>query len=776
MTMAAIIFSSRVISAPAGRSARKRTLRPGLVCVLESTSLFLWQWTRPALLLVALLLAPMLRGQEITELVGIAPEENPTEMIDRISLRDDTLAQVLSLLERLTGRAVIRPQALPSPTFTFDSQGSLTREELILAIESLLSINGIGVAPLGEKFVKVVPIVNIRTEAPELIVRTLIGEPPSGKVVSKLFRLTYLDSATFQIQIQPFLSPGFGTIIPFQNSNAVIVTDTISNLQRLEYVVSEVDKPSRLNIETKFYTLQYATASEVGSQITKLIESARSGFGTPKASPERRQNPQAPADSEVAPNQAVGGEGGEVPIQVVLGGNTSINWDDRTNQLIVVSNPTNLPFFDNIIEKLDIPADTPTRIDVIPLQHADAVEVGSLLSQLISGETKQKGLDVNTSSGSSRATPERRTFSGVNRGPAVQTPAPRSPVADAVATSLEGWESQFSDFMTIVADERSNALIVSGTNNDLELIIKIISEIDIVLAQVRIEVIIAQVQLNESSERGIDSFDLTYNDATGQVTELFAQIGTVAVDGLPRTINRETGRYSPFIIDTIFKAAERNSNIKLLSAPTIVTTHNKEATIIVAESRPIITSSQTNLSVGDSTRSTFQFQDIGITLKVKPLIGPNGIIQMEIDQTIDDIVGSVDIDGNDQPVIGRRQATSFISVKSAEMIVLGGLRQQRTDRTKNRMFLLGQIPIIGPLFTRYEDSDVDQELVVFIRPMVIRNTDEAFVDAEKRLGGTKDPVGLKTFLENKNVSGEESKDEGNPEEVKKMPTRHFHKS
>jgi len=158
--------------------------------------------TRLVPLLAALLLAPMVKGQEIVAPVGIEPEGDATEMIDRISLRDDTLAQVLNLMERLTGRAVIRPQALPSPTFTFDSQGPLTREELILAIESLLSINGIGVAPLGDKFVKVVPISNIRTEAPELVVRTLIGEPPSGKVVSKLFRLTYLDSATFQTQIQ----------------------------------------------------------------------------------------------------------------------------------------------------------------------------------------------------------------------------------------------------------------------------------------------------------------------------------------------------------------------------------------------------------------------------------------------------------------------------------------------------------------------------------------------------------------------------------------------
>jgi general secretion pathway protein D len=724
--------------------------------------------SRPNLLLAALLLlAPMVKGQEAVLPVGIPPEGDATEMIERISLRDDTLAQVLNLLERLTGRAVIRPQALPSPTFTFDSQGPLTREELILAIESLLSINGIGVAPLGDKFVKVVPIANIRTEAPELVVRTLIGEPPSGKVVSKLFRLIYLDSATFQTQIQPFLSPGFGTIIPFQNSNAVIVTDTVSNLQRLEYVVSEVDKPSRLNIETKFYTLMYATASEIGAQINTLIETARSGFGTPQATPNRSQSPQAAVEVPVGPPAP--GDDGVVPIQVVLGGNTSINWDDRTNQLIVITDPTNLPFFDNIIEKLDIAADPPTRIDVIPLQHADAVEVASLLSQLVSGETKQEGLDADAVSGTNRASPERPTFGGpdVER---VSTPASasRGAVLDAVANQIEGWESQFSDFMTIVADERSNALVVSGTITDIDLITKIISEIDIVLAQVRIEVVIAQVQLTDSSERGIDSFDLEYDTSLGRVTQFATDIGSVAITG---GLIEGT---SDYLINAVFDAAKTQSNVQLLSAPTIVTTHNKEATIIVAESRPIITSSQTSLSIGDSTRSTFQFQDIGITLKVKPLIGPNDVIQMEIDQTVDDVVDFVDIDGNEQPVIGRRQATSFVSVSSDEMIVLGGLRQQRTRRNKGRMFLLGEIPVIGSLFTSYSDEDVDQELVVFIRPLVIRDTDEAFVDARERLEENTNTEGVQAFIENRPEEDQEEASE-EAEEPEKMPTRHFHK-
>ncbi len=720
----------------------------------------------PWLLLVGLLIPPILGAQDATDLdltspVGIAAADDPDEMIE-FSLRDETLAQVLYLLEQLTGRSVIRPQALPSPTFTFNSMAPLTRQEAILAIESLLSINGIGVAPLGDKFVKVVPIANIRTEAPELVVNSLIGEPASGKVVSKLFRLTYLDSATFQTQIQPFLSPGFGTIIPFQNSNAVIVTDTISNLQRLEYVVSEVDTPSRLNIETKFYTLHYATASEVGAQINTLIESAKSGFGDQKATPNRGQDPQVTVP--VGPPTPSAGGDGSVPIQVVLGGNTSINWDDRTNQLIVITDPSNLPFFDNIIEKLDIAADPPTRIDVIPLQHAEAVEVASLLSQLITGETKQEGLDVGGLSGANGGSPERLTFGGArdsleagNRQATSQTSASRSAVLDTVSNQLEGWESQFSDFMTIVADERSNALIVSGTITDLNLIQNIINEIDIVLAQVRIDVIIVAVRLSDQDSRGIDSFGFEYDTLTGQILSFDAIFPGIGVVGNPGAAAGE------YVIDTVFDEAGRNENIDVLSAPTIVTTHNKEATIIVAESRPIITSSSSGGISGIDTRSTFQFQDIGITLKVKPLIGPNDVIQMEIDQTIDDINGQVQIDGNEQPIIARRQATSFVSVRSQEMIVLGGLRQKEVRRTKKRIGLFGRIPIIAPLFTNYQDEDVTIELIVFIRPQVIRNTDAANMDAQERLSKVRNPAGVQSFIDGAPI---ERDSEATPEPAK----------
>ncbi len=691
------------------------------------------------LIAFSLMITPLIAQETAPSETSLAEPEVGTVTLN---FREESLAQILDLLQRLTGRSVIRPQALPAPTFTFDSVKPLTKEEAILVLESLLTVNGIGVTPMDDKFMKVVPIQQIRTEAPELVIGSLKDRPSSGQVVSKLFRLKYLDSSTFQTQIQPFLSPAFSTIIPFQNSNAVIVTDTISNLQRLEYVVSEVDKPSRLNIETKFYTLQYATASEVAQQLKTLIDSARSGFGTQQTpSPQPRQTGASPRPMAIETNTVR-----EASLQAILGSNISINSDDRTNQLIIITDPSTLPFFDDIIEKLDVTADAPTKIEVVHLQHADATEMASLLSSFVSGRSQSSSRNSgNVSRSNTLGSSRRSTFGNNNQ---TNQNNSQSRLAQTVQTALEDRESQFSDFMTIVADERSNALIISGTDNDLELMRGIVEKIDVLLAQVLIEVVITEVNLNDSSDRGIDSFGVSYaNDGSG--TETFSNVsgklGPLSVTN--GTAVFSGGELSSWGLDAVFNAAKTNSNVKVLSAPQIVTTHNKEGSIIVGESRPIITSSQTSISGGDTTRSNVQFQDIGIELKVKPLIGPNNVIQLEIDQTIDDVVGSVPIDGNDQPIIGRKQATSFVSVKSGEMVVLGGLRSIRDEKTKNRMFILGQIPVIRELFTRRGKKDDVKELLVFIRPAVIRTTDDAMSDAENRLDSLMESETIKEFMD-----------------------------
>ena len=665
----------------------------------------------------------------------------------QILWRAEKLVSVLHYLEILTERSVIRPQSLPTPEFTFDSRGDMTRNEAILAIESLLSINGIGVTPLGDKLLKVVAIASIRTEAPELVIESLKDIAPSGKVVSKLFRLKYLDSQTFQTQIQAFLSPGFSTIIPFQNSNAVIVTDTISNLQRLEYVVSEVDTPSRLNVETRFYTLEFAQASEVAQQIQGLIDAARANFGENDNQNSNTNNnraqarPQRPGDqpARIAPVVAIASDGA-IPNQILFGSNTALASDDRTNQIIIMSEPSNMVFFDDIIEKLDIKSDPATRIEVIHLNHAEAIEVAGLLSSFVSGSTSTESGDRSqggANTGRQQNTTGQQTGNQTTNRQTVQTQARQQQVANVARGTLEDRDSQFSDFMTIEADERSNALIISGTRSDLELMTELIAKIDVLLPQVLIEVIIAEVNLGNDANRGTSSISGSYiqNEEPGSpnITGISGlDLFGIGASNISLNLDKTTGVISNLSFDAILNAARSNSNVRILSKPFLMTTHNQEATFTVGQQRPIVTGTVSDSINGN--RETVQYQDIAIELKVKPLIGLNDIIQLEIDQSVNDIDGSIDVNGNPQPIIGRRQMVSFVSVKSDGLVVLGGMQRSKETKSKGRMAVLGEIPLLGNLFRSKILEFENRELLLFIRPKVVRDADEADIDARETIG------------------------------------------
>src|SRR5882672_1627590 len=160
---------------------------------------------------------------------------NAPDTVGLIKLRDDSIDQVLELLEHWTGRTVLRPQALPANTYTITLDQAVPKEEAILALETLLSMNGVAVTPLGGRFLKITSLNLARAEAPEFIEGSVLGLPPSGRVASKLFQLQFLRVSEFLPQIAALLNPNLGAApVLFEKANAALVTDSISNLQRIE--------------------------------------------------------------------------------------------------------------------------------------------------------------------------------------------------------------------------------------------------------------------------------------------------------------------------------------------------------------------------------------------------------------------------------------------------------------------------------------------------------------------------------------------------------------
>ncbi len=656
---------------------------------------------------------PPMPGRDAGEIELAEAEAEPEEeepVIERIVFRDDSLDQVLAFLERLTGRSIIRPQQLPSASITFNSQRALTRSEAILALESLLSINGITVVPLGEYFLKVVPGAQTQQHAPELMLESALNLSPSGRVASRLYQLEFLQLDEFIQRIQPLLTSQIGTVIPFEKANSMLVTETVSNLQRIETLMEAVDRPVSSRLETKFYDIQYAQAPELVSRLNNIRQTA---------------------------------------LQREISSKTVLEADERTNQIILVTDPRNVEFFDRFVEKMDIQTDPRTQNEVIQLKHADAEEVASLLSQLVSqqlGQTERGRERERRPPGENGRPEEPGVPEQVDTPPDdAATPEPEAPalppeMEDVVEEMVEEMGSEFSSLLTILADERTNSLLVSGTTNDIKLIEALVDKIDVLLAQVRIEVVIAEVTVSDDVPRGIDRFGFSYTSAGS---------GSANVQGYGPAPGLELGfegTLTDYTIEGVLRVAESRSEIDILSAPNIVTTHNREANIIVGEARPIVSSSVRDTGV-TGFRSQVTFRDIGIDLMVKPLIGNDGVIQLEIDQSVDNVLETVTIGGDDQPVIGRKQATSFVSVADGEMVVLGGLQSEEVRQEHRRVAILGYIPLLGRLFSPERLQTDKRELLLFIRPTVMMTPDEAYRDAQRRIGEMSDTERIEEFIE-----------------------------
>lgn len=621
--------------------------------------------------------------------VWAQPAAGEEEVIQSIKLADAPLETVLQLLEQWTGRTILRPQTLPTATYTLSIVRPMPKSEAIRALETILSMNQIGLSPMGDRFLKVVALAQTRTEAPEMLTGSALDLPPSGRVMSKVFQLDFLRVAEFIPQINTLLNPQMGGPVIFDKTNAALITDSISNLQRVELLVRELDKPLTSNLTPRFYTLRNgAKASDVVNKLRALFQG---------------------------------------PLQGQLGSATSYSADDRTNQIILIADPRQFTLFDDLIAKLDVKADPNTRNEVIYLKHAASKDVASLLSQLVSGQN-----NAAKSAGGGSVRPVQTT--------APNQPNQTAPAATPTLASL-GVESttEFSSLITILADERSNAVVVSGTVDDIRLIKELVDKIDVILAQVRIEVVIAEVTLNDSDKSGLAALSLTVGqNAKGGTSITKFESGSISSSGVstgPAGWAITGGVVNPLAFTAIMGDAGSKGNVKILSAPTIVTTHNKEAEIIVGQSQPIITGSTT--AAGATTTGLVQssqvtYKDIAIDLKVTPLIGDDGNIQLKIDQKVDDILDSVVIDGNRQPVIGRRQATSFVNVRDSEMIVLGGLQRTKNTTSRNKIGFLAEIPVISHILGARNKSLERTELLLFIRPHVIR-PDQMTADTQEKI-------------------------------------------
>jgi general secretion pathway protein D len=285
----------------------------------------------------------------------------------------------------------------------------------------------------------------------------------------------------------------------------------------------------------------------------------------------------------------------------------------------------------------------------------------------------------------------------------------------------------------------------------------LVRSIDTAVAQVLVEVVIAEVKLDNALDVGVEAVKRLFKagqvlqtgstgagvpgqppaDLSSLSGELLSGIGTNAA---PLALSAATGGLTYFAtfknlkLDAVLRLMSSTSRFKVLSTPIIQTLHNQEASIIVGESRPVITSTVSDVVAANSTavRSSVEFKDIAIELKVTPRINPDGFVTMDIEQKINDLGGNVKVNNVDVPVITKREAKSAVAVKDQSTIVLGGLIREDKSVTETKVPFFGDIPLLGMLFKSKSSSKGRTELIVFIRPTVMRSDAESASEAQRR--------------------------------------------
>ncbi|NCD33435.1 MAG: type II secretion system protein GspD [Spartobacteria bacterium] len=696
-----------------------------------------------------------------------------------LNFKDSPLEMVLSFYSQQLDddhRTMIIPPGIKA-SITLKSQTRLTTDEAKEALHAILAMNNITLVPLGQKFYKVVQIATASQDGMP-IATVLPNEqlPDTDQMISQMVELKYITAADAVPTVQQLLH-GYGKIQTLERINAMIITDTSSNIRRVLEIIQFLDRPTVTKVETRVYEIKYAEAGKIAAKLNEIIadvqegqthkETIQSAAATTQTQP-RGVTPPGVIRARQANAQATEPMAAQTQDDVDRGmvqGKVKIIADDRTGILLVISEPSNFAFFDKIVTVLDRPVEPEIAVHIEPLEYADADEIAGLLNDFIgAAKSEKKSTGTASSAGGEDGGDDSAKAKALQNYVQNQADSRTRTVLETEKAKI----GQLSDSTKILADKRTNSLMLMGRKSDIAALREVIDQLDVMLAQVLIEAVIIEVGLSDSLEVGMDwlqrsitvydtssensmstrspvySFAGGQNMSEGDFTTLSDKLSGSAFNPVSGALSY----YATFFdlnLDVILKLAATDRNARILQTPVILTTDNTEARIIVGEQRPIVTS-VTSSSSTDNQTSHYEYKDIGIEIDVTPHINPERFVVMEIKQTANNVQGTEKIDNNNVPIITKREMEAQIAVKSRSTIVLGGLVSTDYSDSHSKIPLLGDIPVLGALFRSETKSERRTELLVLITPYVLMTPEEARVESTRlknstRAGDTPWPTG-----------------------------------
>ncbi len=506
----------------------------------------------------------------------------------------------------------------------------------------------------------------------------------TGQIVTQIFKLNHENANNLVPVLRPLISPN-NTINVNPGTNALVITDYSDNLQRLGRIIAALDVSNATGVEV--LRLRHAIAGDLAPMVQRLIESGAAA---------------APAAQGQTDN----------------GFKTTVMPEVRTNALIVrAANPARLALVRSLVDQLDQPSATGAgaasgNIHVVYLKNADATKLATTLRAAIAGEARSGA--VSTSS------------------------TPGSPAAAGASTTNLSASAQPSTGGQIQADPATNALIITAPEPQYRQLRSVIDMLDQRRAQVFVESLIAEVNADKAAEFGVQWMSGTgsgnSNSAVGVLgtnfnvggTNVFNIAAGVAAGNpvLATGFNLALGqrRDGVLALGALARFLQADGDSNVLSTPNLLTLDNEEAKIVIGQNVPFVTGQYTANNSNSGAVNPFQTierKDVGLTLRVKPQISENGTVKMQIFQE----VSSIDTRSSSTAglITNKRAIESSVLVEDGAIVVLGGLLQDDTSSSQEKVPGLGDIPLFGNLFRSEARSRKKTNLMVFLRPVVVRD-------------------------------------------------------
>lgn len=584
-----------------------------------------------------------------------------------MNFSDVEISTMVKFISELTGRNFVLDEKVKGKVSVY-SPSKLSVDEAFALFTSVLELKGFTVVQSG-KINKIVPTSGAKQSSTRLVSGDQL--PVGDAFLARVFPLEQISSQEALTFLQPIVSRE-GHIGSLGSGNMLLVVDAASNLQKIDDILKLVDTPQRREGSELVY-LKFGSAEE----IAKTLQEWLSGRG-----------PRQPGTNA----NAVTG-----PVQVIA--------DLRLNALILFGPEKDKQEIRSLISQLDVePPEDSSKVNVVFLEHTDAVELAKVLEGVVKGMTAVAD---------------------------ARNPRTANPIA----------ASGLGDKLTITPDEATNALVIMATPTDYNNLYQVIKKLDRRSKQVYVEVLIAEVSLDKGRELGLQSGVLG-----GAALNKYLNIGgfydpmgtlqSILSSNLPGLDLVATDRAS---VGAVLKALDTNGMLNILSTPNLLTTDNKEAEISVGENVPF-KGSTTGVAGTSNTYESVDRKDIGISLKIKPQVSEGEYIRMDLYQEISAVKNdkgqAIDL------VTTKRSAKTSVVVKDRETIVIGGLIQDTEDINEQKIPFLGDIPGLGWLFKTKTKSRTKTNLMILLTPHIIKDADDlAAVSQEQRVrfsGAAKD--------------------------------------